>query len=476
MPDILGATNPVPGYDKANINRNTAVSPEKVQIRNSPDLSRVSRADGKTERQDSNLQGEGKIRYDSNFHTFMQRLQTTPGLTETLSRILTLKGGIVVRSGLQEGVSEEMAQLMSMLQMDRQQLLEFLTGQMKSGSRLNGALFSLLRNAYANAASTAVQEDILQFLKQYLDYVSMQHIEGNILRNLAMISDAMPASRADRLRELLSQLSNGILAGDQNGNLLLLQREIIPYISKYIEQTHDMGLPRELTTMLALNVARYENGTQENMLSAFHRLASYGTLKSVLGQIDDNGLLEILRRNQADAQSEAIRFADRLTALAAKGMRGSGGADVQQAYQDLIHALLINESVYMPLNHYLLPLRWESRMLFSEMWVDPDAEQNAPGRERKNQAVRVLIKMDVQGLGLFDIVLQSRENVIDLQISHPASISTFSEQIEEAATHILTQHGLRPGTVTVRKMERPVTLTEVFPRIFEGMNSINVKI
>ena len=125
MPDILGATNPVPGYDKSNINRSVPVSPDKVQIQNSPDLTRVSRADGKTEWQDSNLQGDGKIRYDSNFQTFMQRLQNAPSLTESLAKIFSLKEGIVVRSGLNSGISEEMAQILSMLQMDKQQLLAF---------------------------------------------------------------------------------------------------------------------------------------------------------------------------------------------------------------------------------------------------------------------------------------------------------------------------------------------------------------
>ena len=32
--------------------------------------------------------------------------------------------------------------------------------------------------------------------------------------------------------------------------------------------THDLGLPRTLLTMLALNVARYENGSEEKLLSA----------------------------------------------------------------------------------------------------------------------------------------------------------------------------------------------------------------
>ena len=41
---------------------------------------------------------------------------------------------------------------------------------------------------------------------------------------------------------------------------------------------------------------------------------------------------------------------------------------------------------------------------------------------------------------------------------------------------ILVKNELNPSRVLVRRMERPVTLTEVFPKIYEGKNSVNVKI
>ena len=53
MPDLLGVTNPVPGHDNSNVNRNIPVSPSDTRIQNAPDPSRVSRPDNRTERQDS---------------------------------------------------------------------------------------------------------------------------------------------------------------------------------------------------------------------------------------------------------------------------------------------------------------------------------------------------------------------------------------------------------------------------------------
>ena len=42
MPDLLGATNPVPGYDNTITNRNIPISPDNNQVQNVPDPSRVT--------------------------------------------------------------------------------------------------------------------------------------------------------------------------------------------------------------------------------------------------------------------------------------------------------------------------------------------------------------------------------------------------------------------------------------------------
>lgn len=476
MPDLLGATNPVPGYDKAVTNRNLPVSPDNTQVQNVPDPSRVTRTDQRTEQQDHNLQGDGKVRYDSNYQTFLQRLRDTPGMAESLARLFSGREGTVVLSGMSEGIAQEMSEILEMLRMDKDQLLDFLTGQFRAGTRFGGALFALLRNAYARASSEGVRTDILQFLRSYADFGSTAHIEGNILRDLSSMADAIPASWAEKLRELMAQLENGIAAGDRKGNVALLQRGIIPYMAGYVERTHDLGLPRTLLTMLALNLARYENGSEEKLLEAFHQLSGYGTLKGQLGNIDDASLLRLLRNSQLAQNGPAVQFSDHLAAAAARALRGEGGAEVQQAFQNLVGAMLVNESVYMPVNHYLIPLEWDGRMLFSELWVDPDAEEEQGRGGGRGSAMKFLFKMDVQSLGLFDVVLTARDREVDIQISCPEKVTPFSKEIETAVSRILARNDLTPSRVAVRRMERPVALTEVFPKIFEGKNSVNVKV
>jgi len=373
-------------------------------------------------------------------------------------------------------MAEEMSRVLEMLQMDAAQLLEFLKGQARTGTRFHGALFALLRSAYAKAASDGMRSDILNFLKCYIDYSSTAHLEGSILRNLEDMADAMPASWAEKLREMAARLENGMAAGDRRGNVLLLQRELFPYMSDYVGRTHDMGLPRSLLTMLSLNAVRYENGTEERLLEAFHQLSGYAAFKDQLRGIDGQSLLALLRSSRFDGETGAVRFANSITAAVQRAMRGECSAEMQQAFQSLMGAVLVNESVYMPVNHYLLPLMWNHRALFSELWVDPDAEGDG-GRagSRQRHTMKILFKMDVQPLGLFDIILNSRGNEVDIQVSCPERVVPFSRQIEQSISQILERNGLSPTQVIVRKLERPVTLTEVFPKIFEGKNCVNVK-
>ena len=145
MPDLLGVTNPVPGHDNTQINRNIPVSPNTTQIQNVPDITRVTGADNRTEQRDAG-QGEERVRYDSNFQTFLQQLRQAQGGTQILARLLAGEG-TVVTSGMSEGIAEELSQVLQMLKMDQGQLLQFLTEQTKAGTRFGGALFALLRNA-----------------------------------------------------------------------------------------------------------------------------------------------------------------------------------------------------------------------------------------------------------------------------------------------------------------------------------------
>ena len=370
-----------------------------------------------------------------------------------------------------------MGALLNMLKMDESQLGKFLLSQLANGNRFGGALFTILRDAYASSGSEAVRNSILQFLKKYADYSSTSHLQNNLLRGLTRLTRAIPASYGSQLLPMVSELEGKLNAGDRAGALKLLQGRILPFLSAYTSKTNDMGLSRTLISMLALDISRYENGSEDSLLQAFHQLNGSPGLRQRLGGLSDDALLKLLDSTSFAKAAEGDQFAQQLAQAAHKALQGGARAEVQEAFQNIVSAFLVNESVHMPLNHILLPLEWAGKMVFSEMWVDPDAEENLKkGRRDQPNTLRFLFKIDIQGLGFFDMVLTSQQDKVDIQVFCPEKVAPFSQTVQGELSRILSDNGLSAGAVQVQQMTRPLTISGVFPRIFEGENSINVKI
>lgn len=470
MPDILGVTNPVPGHEP--INRNTPISPNDTQIQNIPDPTRVGRPDMRTEQQDAG--NNQKLQYDSNFLKFVQRLRDSPDALQSLSRILFAGTGTIVSSGMTEGLAEEMAKYLQMIQVDEGQLMQLMSNQLGAGARFHGALFDLLRDCYTGAQSEGMRNDILQFLKKWNDNISTKHIEGNLMRNLSRIASSITSRWSGPLNELMAKLRNGFAAGGRADNLKLLQNQIIPFMGEYVARTHDLGPVRDLLTMLSLDITRYENGAEDGMLQAFRQLYGYAGLRDRLGEIDDHTLLKLLHSTDFARAKHQDQLGDQFAALASRVMQGEGGKDLMQAFEEILRSALINESVYMPLNHMLLPLEWEGRKMCSEMWVDPDTEDCVQrGGER---TMRFLLKFDIQELGAFDLVLTYRKGGVDIDVRCPKRLGPFTELIQSSLAGLAERDGLSVQSLRVAEMKRPLTISEVFPKIYERKNGVNVSI
>ncbi len=272
MPEILRPTNPVPNYDNANV-RSQPITPNDTHIQNVVDPSRVTRADQRTEQQQPGDAAQ-KLRYDSNFLTFVQRLKNAPDPAQAFIQLLGR--GLQVSSGISEGLAAEMGQFLEYLQMDEGKLLDFLKGQLQSGSRFGGALFQALHTAFNRSGSEMLRTEILQFLRQYSDFSSTAHLEGRMVRTLYDMTQSLPSHWSSRLLDTAAQLENGVAAGDRQGNLRLLREQVFPLISNYVSQTHDHGRARGLLSMLTLDMVRYENGSEQEMVAAFRHLSGYG--------------------------------------------------------------------------------------------------------------------------------------------------------------------------------------------------------
>ncbi len=479
MPDLLGATNPVPAYDAPSVKITPPVPGGDTNIQNVVDLDHVTRPDGQEGQQGSgDATNSFGTRFDSNFMTFVQRLRGAQELPDVFMTVLQGQQ-VQVSSGIRSGFAAEMSQFLDFLQMDEGQLLNFLQNQVQSGSRFSGALFQMLRNAYSGTSSELTKNDILQFVRRFGDYTSTEHIEDNILRMTDEMSEALPGKWSGELTNLLAQLENGVDAGDRDGNLKLLREQLFPLVSKYVSMTHDHGLARNLLSAMTLDVARYENGSESGLLEAFRHLANSEVLPKEIADLPDSELLRMLKDTEFNKASESNGFADRMARVTHRALQGEDGVNTQEAFHHIMNSVLINESVYMPLQHIMLPLNWNGRLMFSEMWIDPDAEQNSRGSRDKNEGgpvQRILIKMDVQSVGAFDVLIQNRDEGVSMLVTCPKEVAEDAPKVTKSLRDILARNGLKVEQVQVAEQHRPLTVSEVFPKVFERMSGVNVKV
>lgn len=473
MPNISNVTNPVPGQEVSSYK--PSVTPNDTQIQNVPDPSRVGRSDSRTEREDT-ATSSGARRYDSNFQAFLNSLRDTGSISEMLTRFLISRPGVLVTSGMSAGISQEIAELLKMLKVDEKELAALLRGQLSASTRFGSELFQALRDALKQNASASLQNDILQFLKKYNDFSSTPHVERNIQRLIKQMSWFMPERFSAPLNEQLSQLENLLSSGNRSGALKLLQNGIIPYMSNYVSQMHERGIARNLLGMLVLDIARFQNGSPDELLQSFYKLLGYSAVKNSLGNPDANEVLSMLQQNAENANSAPSPLPDLLAQITNRSMLGETNADMKQSLKALVDSILLNQSVYMPLSHAILPVEMENRMMFSEIWVDPDDDSNSSGGKYQ-RSMRLLLKFDIQDLGFFDLIIAYREDdTIDLAINCPPHLSEFNKIFEEKLSELATKDGLKTSNIKASAMVKPLSISEVFPKIFERKDSINVSI
>ncbi|MFI3253360.1 MAG: hypothetical protein R3Y63_03330 [Eubacteriales bacterium] len=473
MANMLGITNPVPGQDRPNNVQNQQILVDNPKLQNVPDPTKIIKSDNKSEQQSSS-EGDGskKLQFSSNFSTFAQKLNESKNLNETLAEVM-----LKFAKGAEQGpITAALAEMMEMLKMDEEQLGKFITDQLSSGNRFGGALFNALREVFISSTSPTLKEDVLQFLKAFSNYTSTDHVETNVLRTLDKLTHSIPASYGNKLASMTGELAETLEKGDREGAIKLLQGKIIPFVGDYTKRTHDMGLSRTLISVLTFNTARLEGGSEEQLLNAFHQMNTHGPLRSKFGGLSDTALLRLIQGSAFMQGEEVNPFASLLIEATGEAMTGDSGSEIQEVFKQVLDTFLLNESVYVPLNHLTIPLDWGGVFLFSQMWVDPDAEDNLKkGKDDEDPIAKIFLKMDVEGLGLFDLVVATQNGDTEMILHCPEIVANHSKIVAKDISEILRDNGLKPKDIYVGKMHAPLQLAQVFPKIYEGETSVDVK-
>ena len=467
MSDILRVTTPVSGQE--GVNRVRPSTNQEMNVQNIPDPHRVTQPNSQnvfTEREPAG----GLPNFESNYERYLQLLKAAGGAINIYEDIFFNRAGFLVSAGIEEGLASEISEFMELLKMDEAGLMDLVKGQLEGASKFSGPLFRMMLDIYQGARNEDVRAAILGALQRYDSMSSSQHILKELLFTLNNIAEHLPERYAEQLEQMIGQLTREHPAGQNALNLNIFKNQILPFLSKYVSQRHDLGSVRELSAMFTLNLARYEGGSAEALIESLRELMNHEEIASRFPGIDQKEFENLFFKLPEKGGDNVL--IERLISIISKGVAGSAGTQNRAVFDNLLQSILINESVYMPLLHAMIPANVNGSMFFSEMWVDPEAEGGQTGGGQK--AVKILIKFDIKNMGFFEMIILAKDKNVDLMLYYPERFDAIRGEIREGIAEIIGRNALTLNSFSLEQAAQPIAVSEVFPKVFERKNAINV--
>lgn len=479
MANILQVTTP-----NLNVDNRNMINPQDPKhgagnpaIHNPADPTRVVRTDGKDGDQTGGSTQDALmsvVDYESNYGAFIKGLGEGGELAGVLERLLFTDMAGIKDAGQAEVVELVEKLLMSMKVDSPEDLLQYIQGQTDLQAKFTGGFFNQLRSILTHSSSQGLQEAVMAFLKGYNNYSSGTHLLQQMHSLMDDIEQLLLRPYREEFRELADSVNWEAANGDTTANTQALVKSLIPFLSNYISRTHDYGPVREAVMLLVFHTARYQDGGTGRLLKLFDNLFNNREFARLFKGEPEESLHQLLLAGREGGSAKPLSsFAEGLSQLLLKGTNGQAGLENVQQFYTIMNGMLLNESVYMPLLHFILPFQYEGDNVMSEMWVDPDADGEEDGRGRR---IKLFLKFDIQSVGKFELVMTLQDHEARVQLFVPPQLTKQEKEIRTKVADILKDNGIRFGELMVRQRYRDRRVDEIFPEIREKERTINVRI
>ena len=168
-------------------------------------------------------------------------------------------------------------------------------------------------------------------------------------------------------------------------------------------------------------------------------------------------------------------YGDIFGSLVERGAKGEAGLEHVQDFYQLMRGMLVNESVYMSVNHFVLPFQYQGKEAVSEFWIDPDAEKKEEEKDG-GRKIRLLVDFEIRGLGDFQLLADLQDHKISMELGVPKNLSAGAGEIQAKLQEICTRNGMRVKMMQVQERKAHYRLLDVFPKIRKKENGINVSV
>ena len=469
MANILKVTTPQVGYDNTNTNvKNNPTTQKKSGIQTKENIEGILSKENLREILNAE---EKKYFAESNFGSFLEAMKKTPKEGEIVAKLLFQDFDKMVSVGMNLGFSEEISKFLDSIKQSPESLNQFIKEQLKSTTRFQGQFFEKICTIMNQTDSVELRATILDFMKRYVDMTCGYHLLKQMSYHLTEIQKYMFRTDRERLELLKQQLNQEASLGDTKGNEQILKRAILPFLGVYIKKIHDFGAIREQISLLMIQVARYENGNKDELLKVFQTLKAYREFYQVFGDLDEDTLFSFLCEKEREPLGQ---MQSQFFSVLSEGIKGAGGMENRHIFESLMQSFLLNESVYMPLIHAMIPVEMFGRKMVSELWIDPDELGN--GGQIRERQIKLLLKFYIEDFGDVHAILLYKNNTICAELLFPEQLKGEEKKIHDEVLAILEKNNLSIQSFHVSYGEKGQDIIKVFQKLYERNKGIHVRV
>jgi len=244
--------------------------------------------------------------------------------------------------------------------------------------------------------------------------------------------------------------------------------------------THrDQNALRNMIMLAIHNLSRLENSDKYSLLKSVDHFSATLQQYSKLSPEQQNQLMNALERQlQSTLPNHAA--ADRIMAALDFGLSSTNPLPLQMASSNILSALLLNQSVLLPLLYGFIPLQLDNTYLFSEMWAyvhDDENEKSSSAIEApSNKITTVFFTMESSAFGHMQGTLEAQAKNLSLQLESPQIAIPFLQNIAGHLEPVVDKFGYHLTQSEVIVLEKPKRFIDVFGKKILKEASLNVQV
>ncbi|MCL1903581.1 MAG: hypothetical protein FWF94_04105 [Oscillospiraceae bacterium] len=143
---------------------------------------------------------------------------------------------------------------------------------------------------------------------------------------------------------------------------------------------------------------------------------------------------------------------------------------------NLLQSLINAPGVYTPLSHFIIPLQIGDAKAFGELWVDNQERGSAGGAEGREKNYHLFLTFEIEAVGRFETDLYATDTEVSLAVLHPESFHGEMKSLKDKINRIIASTSYSVREFQTGVLREPHDLTQIFPRIVEKRQGLDISI